>query len=102
VDHKPLALAQTLVPESEPAKLIVVVGINAGIVENEIGCEGVEQRRDVSPQHGEVRGVRHTVVEPNIEVTRDLTEGVVLLCINGEGVRRSSAGAVKRGVRARS
>jgi hypothetical protein len=35
----------------------------------------------VSPQHGEVRGVRHTVVEPNIEVTRDLTEGVVLLCI---------------------
>ena len=71
--------------EVEAAELIVVVGVGAGDVEDDIGGEGGEGAFDGGCEDGEVLFVADAVGEGEVEVGGRFDRGVVVLLVDGEG-----------------
>ena len=73
--------------------------IDAGIEEHEIRLGGVEQARQMRLQNLQIGVVLHPIRQADIEIARDLANGIVLLRMHGEGEEiRLVAQAIGRAV----
>jgi hypothetical protein len=89
-DDEGVPPAQALVAERQAAELVVAMRVDARIVEDEVGREAIEKPRQVSGEGVQVILVAETVRQTDIEVARDLADGIVPLGVD-ENVNRSGS-----------
>jgi len=80
-----IAAAEILARELQPAQLILLEGIGARDVRDEIGTMAVQDRGNMSLQRGDVFRAARPLVQAHVEVARRLDRGIVVLVMHREG-----------------
>ena len=68
VDHIAVAFEQAFIGERKAAKLIVLVWINARLIEHKVGLEAVQEFGNVVSKHRHIGRIRGAIGKPNIDV----------------------------------
>lgn len=96
---KTIAHLKAVVSQREAAEFVVDVWIDAGLVEDDVGAERVEDRREFGGEDGEVGGVGGAVGERHVAVGGLFADREVFLGVHREGegawfVREECCGAI--------
>ncbi len=82
LQHHPVPACQPFIGQGQAAQPVILMGINACIVEHQIRADMAQHRLQMVSQHFQIGLISQVVLQPDIQITLLLADGKVLLAMH--------------------